>query len=150
MRIQSRFVRSHMMHIGFNADPNTLSWNHLQRWFWCALAFDPVSQVNHAGNYPRGCVIKHGTAGANSTQRVGLVEQSLFPSRLCFRRSRAQLNNKRTVSTARVNVGHFVTRSSCITISTYIRCALPANIKNQCEHDHCTFNALPIHCEHAF
>ena len=41
-----------------------------------------------------------------------------------------------------VNIGHFITRNSCVTISTYDRCA---------------FNVLPIHfclmrikCEHAF
>ena len=77
-------------------------------------------RVDHVGNYLRGCVmLKHSTAGANSTQRIGLVERSLLLSRLCFRCSWAQLNNRRTANTVSVNVGHFVTRSSCITISTY-------------------------------
>ena len=110
--------RSHLMHIGFDVYPNAHSQNHLRRWFRCTLAFDPVSRVDHVGNYPRGCVMLS-VAWQNLTQRVGLVERSLLLSRSCFRRSRAQLNNKRTASTASVNVGHFVTRRSCITISTY-------------------------------
>ena len=97
------------------------TFTHDARWFRCALAFDPVSRVDHVGNYPRGCVmLKRGLAGANSTQRVGLVERSLLLSHSLFRRSRAQLNNKRNGEHSEcVNVGHFATRSSCVTISTY-------------------------------
>ena len=82
-----------------------------------------ATTLNQMGMLPSnhvGCVmLKRGTAGANSTRRVGLVERSILLSRLCFSCSRAQLNNKRTTSTASVNVGHFVTRSGCVTISTY-------------------------------
>ena len=75
MHIRSGSTRSHMMRIGFDAHPNAHSRNHLQRWFRCVLAFDPVLRVDHVGNYPRGCIMfKRGTAGANLTRHVGLVE----------------------------------------------------------------------------
>ena len=139
-----------------DAYPNAHSQNHLRRWFRCALAFDPVSWVDHMDNYSRGCVmLKCGTAGANSTQLIGLVKRSLLLSCSCFRRSRAQLNNKGTASTASVNIGHFVTWSSCITISTYdVHCpwilktsvnmidALPIRF-------HLMHNLMRIKCEHA-
>ena len=145
--------------------------SHDAHWFPCAsqcafakpppeggsmrLAFDPVSRVDHEASSERLRNVIAWHADANSTQRVGLVERSLLLSLSCFRRSRAQLNNKRTASTASVNVGHFVTRSSCVTTSTYdVHCprisktsvnmidALPIRF-------HLMRSLMRIKCEHA-
>ena len=101
----------------FNPDP------HVHTWY--ALVSMRIGLRSGFKSWSRGQLserlrnVKARHAGANSTQCVGLVERSLLLSRSCFRSSRAQLNNKRMASKASVNVGHFVARSSCVTISTY-------------------------------